>query len=201
MADEPQLHDLTKMLLTRLESNPEEFSTGKSRSNFKWYYAVEAVREHGAKLDKETLNAALHKFQMDEAHVAALKLLLNGDENEAAKGVGLGPARVQHNPPGHLGMSGISQMGVPSFGGGGGGGGGGGYGDAKAYREMLEQQFELVQQQKALSLFKSQYNAAHQTHELTVGGVTATMTQDEAEELGLKSKETIREVLKRKLGL
>ena len=104
MADEPQLHDLTKLLLKRLESNPEEFSTGKSRSNFKWYYAVEAVREHGAKLDKETLNAALHKFQMDEAHVAALKLLLNGNENEneAAKGVGPRPgvAGVQGGPPG-----------------------------------------------------------------------------------------------------
>jgi hypothetical protein len=198
MADEPQLHDLTKMLLTRLESNPEEFSTGKSRSNFKWYYAVEAVREHGAKLDKETLNAALHKFQMDEAHVAALKLLMDAADNQNER-VGQGSTRVQHNPPGHLGMSGINQMGVPSF--GGSGGGFGGNGAAKAYSDMLKRQFELVQQEKALALFKSQYNAAHQTHELTVGGVTATMTRDEAEELGLKSKETIRQALKRKLGL
>jgi hypothetical protein len=196
MADEPQLHDLTKMLLTRLESNPEEFSTGKSRSNFKWYYAVEAVREHGAKLDKETLNAALHKFQMDEAHVAALKLLMNGDNQNERVGLG---TWVQHNPPGHMGMSSISQVGVPSF--GGSGGSVTVPPDAKAYSDMLEHQFELVQQEKALALFKSQYNAAHQTHELTVGGVTATMTRVEAEELGLKSKETIRQALKRKLGL
>lgn len=82
MADEPQLHDLTKLLLTRLESNPEEFGNGKN--NYKWYRAVETVREHGAKLDKETLNAALHKFYMDEAHVDALKLLMNGDGDGVA---------------------------------------------------------------------------------------------------------------------
>jgi hypothetical protein len=191
MADEPQLHDLTKLLLTRLESNPEEFSKEKTH-RYKWFNAVEAVREHGAKVDKETLNAALHKFQMDEAHVAALKLLMGADNQNERVGLS---AWTQHNPPGHVGMFGISHAG------GGGGGGSGGNVDAKAYREMLEQQLQLAQQQKALSLFKSQYNAAHQTHELTVGGVTATMTRDEAEELGLKSKETIREVLKRKLGL
>ena len=110
MADEPQLHDLTKMLLTRLESNPEEFGNG--RNNYKWYRAVEVVREHGAKLDKETLNAALRKHYMDEAHVDALKLLMGADGD----GVGL---RSTKHPTGNV-VAGLSGH-TPGNAGGGGG--------------------------------------------------------------------------------
>jgi hypothetical protein len=38
------------------------------------------VREHGAKVDKETLNAALHKFYMDEALRGAMQTLLDSQE-------------------------------------------------------------------------------------------------------------------------
>lgn len=183
MADEPQLHDLTKLLLTRLESNPEEFSTGKSRSNFKWYYAVEAVREHGAKLDKETLNAALHKHYMDEAHVSALKLLMGADGD----GVAL---RSMAHPTGNGGNGGSGSVNGNTI----------GPMSPGTLTHALEQ--AALQKAMMLSQLNSQFNAALQTHELTVPGVgTATITREEAEDLGLKSRETIREVLKRKLGL
>ena len=177
MADEPQLHDLTKLLLTRLESNPEEFGNGKN--NYKWYRAVETVREHGAKLDKETLNAALHKHYMDEAHVGALKLLMGADGD----GVAL---RSTKHPTGNGGPGGVNNnLGALSPG---------------TLTHILGQ--TATQKMQMLSQRNSQFNAALQTHELTVPGVgTATITREEAEDLGLKSRETIREVLKRKLGL
>jgi hypothetical protein len=103
MADEPQLHDLTKLLLKRLESNPEEFS-GTITSYYKWSDAVEAVRLNGPKSDWETLSAALHEHYMGVGLEAALKLLLNGNENEneAAKGVGQSgwAMGIQGNPTG-----------------------------------------------------------------------------------------------------
>ena len=115
MADEPQLHDLTKMLLTRLESNPEEFSKEKTH-RYKWLSAVEAVREHGAKVDKETLNAALHEHYMGVGLETALKLLLNGDED----GVGLrstkypagNAAGLSSYTPGNAGNGGPGGMNV-----------------------------------------------------------------------------------------
>jgi len=121
MADEPQLHDLTKLLLKRLESNPEEFSRIKLSADREWFETIEVVREHGTNLDRDTLNAALDKFHMDDTLEGALKGLLNGDENEAAKGVGLRPgvAGVQGSPTGS----------ASNYGGGGGtamGGGGNG---------------------------------------------------------------------------
>jgi hypothetical protein len=78
MADEPQLHDLTKLLLKRLESNPEEFSRIKL-SDREWFETIEVVREHGTNLDRDTLNTALDKFHMDDTLEGALKGLLNGD--------------------------------------------------------------------------------------------------------------------------
>ena len=80
MADEPQLHDLTKLLLKRLESNPEEFNKTITSSH-KWSNAVETVRHCGPKSDWETLLAALHEHYMGVGLEAALKLLLNGDES------------------------------------------------------------------------------------------------------------------------
>lgn len=173
MADEPQLHDLTKLLLTRLESNPEEFSKGNTHS-YKWYKAVEAVREHGAKLDKETLNAALHKRYMDEAHVDALKLLMGADENGVGFRATKHPTKVwvQHGPPGGAGNGGSGSVNVNTLG------------------PMLPGTLTHI------------YDQNTQRHLLTVHGAgTAIMTREEAEDLGLKSKETIIEVLKRKLGL
>jgi site-specific DNA-cytosine methylase len=116
MADEPQLHDLTKLLLTRLESNPEEFSRESHLKAYKWHKAVETVREHGAKADKETLNAALHKFQMDEAHVDALKLLMNGDGDGVALRSTKHPtgyaAGLSGHTPGNAGNGGPGGMNV-----------------------------------------------------------------------------------------
>jgi hypothetical protein len=78
MADEPQLHDLTKLLLKRLESNPEEFSRIKL-SDREWFETIGVVLDHGTNLDRDTLNTALDKFHMDDTLEGALKGLLNGD--------------------------------------------------------------------------------------------------------------------------
>ncbi len=134
MADEPQLHDLTKMLLTRLESNPEEFSKEKTH-RYKWLSAVEAVREHGAKVDKETLNAALHKFYMDEAHVAALKLLMNGDGD----GVGL---RSTKHPAGNA--AGLSSWPPGPYNGGSGG-----------FNSLQHQQARQLTPEEALAIIQA----------------------------------------------
>lgn len=77
MADEQEdLHDLTKLLLKRMESDPDEFIAAPG---YKWRKAVETVREHGAKRDKDTLNAAIHKIAMDAGLQAALKTLMGED--------------------------------------------------------------------------------------------------------------------------
>ena len=85
---EDNLHPLTKLLLARMESHPEEFENGiaardKYTSNPKshrWYHAVEAVTDHGTEADKAALNAALGKLFMNEAHEWAMDELLNGED-------------------------------------------------------------------------------------------------------------------------
>ena len=78
MTDEPQLHDLTKFILSRLESYPEEFfydHTGLE--SMKWAKSLSAIKYCGTAEDK----AAINKAHMDFTLQIALKTLLAPEES------------------------------------------------------------------------------------------------------------------------
>lgn len=93
MTDQPQLHDLTKFLIDRVKTYPEEFSIryGHEFSSTRWLVAIHAVFTSGTPEDV----AALRKAVMDYALQDTLKTLLVPKEEESKTvGQGQGPVRV-----------------------------------------------------------------------------------------------------------
>lgn len=71
MADEqPQLHDLTKFLLSRLESFPEEFVAGR------WRHEISIIDEVEVGNNRKALNDALDNHRMNLTLQKALERLL-----------------------------------------------------------------------------------------------------------------------------
>lgn len=77
MADEqPQLHDLTKLLLDRMKTYPEEFIAGK------WEYEIGVVNTVEAGDNRKVLNDALDNHRMNLTLQKALQKLLVPEEKE-----------------------------------------------------------------------------------------------------------------------
>lgn len=77
MTEQPQLHDLTKFILSRLESYPEEFffsNTGPESK--KWATSLSAIKYCGTPEDI----AAINKAYMDRVLQNALEVLLAPEE-------------------------------------------------------------------------------------------------------------------------
>lgn len=77
MADE--FHPAVKLLLARMESNPEEFM-GYSR----WTTMLNTLREHGDKEEKAAINTLYKRLQLDDVHSKIMKELLC-EPNEAVR--------------------------------------------------------------------------------------------------------------------
>ena len=102
------LHDLTKFLLDRLKTYPEEFHfTDTGLTSGKWRTALRAITFYGAAEDK----AAFDLAGMDYALQASLKTLLapeySADDLVGQSSNGSG---VQSNPGGQFGVSGGASM-------------------------------------------------------------------------------------------
>ena len=100
MADEqPQLHDLTKLLLDRMKTYPEEFFAGANIPDpYKWRHALQTVENYGRPEDKQ----ALHAAYMDHGFQAALKTLLVPEEEaqpvgQSSGGVSFGVSAIGRN--------------------------------------------------------------------------------------------------------
>jgi hypothetical protein len=70
-----KVHEVVELLVKRVESNPEEFSTRFSR----WQNAIADIAEYGTDEDRKALDDALYELRMREVHGRVLKQLLNGD--------------------------------------------------------------------------------------------------------------------------
>jgi len=77
MADE--LHAVTRLLLKRMESHPEEFTRGTDR----WGGFVEDILRYGNEAEKTALNAALRDIRLGEVHEWVMDELLTGPERRA----------------------------------------------------------------------------------------------------------------------
>lgn len=103
MTDQPELHDLTKFLLSRLESYPEEFLCGPAGlESHKWATSLVAIKYCGTAEDR----AAIDKAYMDFTLQNALTVLLVPKEEEESKTVGQSPVRVPNTTsltPNHYG--------------------------------------------------------------------------------------------------
>jgi hypothetical protein len=64
-------HPAVKLLLARMESNPEEFVGG-----YRWTTMLNTVREHEGKEEKEAINRVFKALQLDAAHEKIMKELL-----------------------------------------------------------------------------------------------------------------------------
>lgn len=90
------LHPLTKLLLARMETDPEEFTDdlpsaqnqllGTWPVNYKrWQPAIDALQAHGSEEDKRAFGEALRKLQMGAAHEWAMDELYNGEARREQK--------------------------------------------------------------------------------------------------------------------
>lgn len=90
------LHPLTKLLLARMETNPEEFTDdlpsaqdqllGSWPVNYKrWQPAIGVLQAHGSEEDKRAFGEAMQKLQMDAAHEWAMDELYNGPDRREQK--------------------------------------------------------------------------------------------------------------------
>ena len=88
MADEqPQLHDLTKFLLSRLESFPEEFGIQRG----KWEKIIQYANQFLPKEEKDLLNRTLKEHYLNVALQEAMRILL-AEQKAPPKQVGVNHA-------------------------------------------------------------------------------------------------------------
>ena len=78
MADEP--HDVVKLLVARMESHPEEFSSDNERFSDRWERYISDIEAFGNEADKAALNAKLRDIWMDKIHEKVLDELCNGED-------------------------------------------------------------------------------------------------------------------------
>lgn len=80
--EQADLHPLTKLMLARMESHPEEFPEEfrNTISGGRWVRALNAIQYYGSDTDKQALDTKLHAIWLDKAHEWAMDELLNGEE-------------------------------------------------------------------------------------------------------------------------
>lgn len=99
MDNEEELHPLTKFLIERLGSHPEEFSVSSKIEyvnnqltqlpssakdiSGRWGRAVSALFNYGSEKDKSEFKKVYNKTRMDKAHEDAMDELFNGEERRA----------------------------------------------------------------------------------------------------------------------
>lgn len=74
---EDNIHPVVKLLVARMESNPEEFT---DKGHNRWDYAIDVVEEYGSAEDKVAISSAMRTILLDEAHEWVMDELLNGEE-------------------------------------------------------------------------------------------------------------------------
>lgn len=82
------MHALTRLLLSRIESHPEEFVPPPppligSGYTLRWAYILDHFMAVAPDADKELFSSRLNAVRMDALHNAALDELLNGEERRA----------------------------------------------------------------------------------------------------------------------
>lgn len=110
MTDQPELHDLTKFLVDRIKTYPEEFSIryGHEFSSSRWLVAIHAVFTSGTPEDV----AALRKAVMDYALQDTLKTLLAPEEpadihvGQSSSGIPVGNPSAYGGVQGSIGVGG-----------------------------------------------------------------------------------------------
>lgn len=82
---ENEYHPVVKLLLTRMESHPEEFaadlssSVGGSRTD-RWWQAIRLILESGTEEEKSAINQGTRKLKLQRAHEMVMDELCNGEE-------------------------------------------------------------------------------------------------------------------------
>jgi hypothetical protein len=126
MADEP--HDVVKLLVARMESHPEEFSSDNERFSDRWERYISDIEAFGNEADKAALNAKLRDIWMVKIHEKVLDELMNGPERRRKEAEDreyerhLAHAAMQQQQQAYVSQ--IQGMVGQVYGGGGGGGAG-----------------------------------------------------------------------------
>jgi hypothetical protein len=125
MADE--VHEVVTLLLARMESNPEEFSSDNGRFSDRWERYISDIEAFGNEADKAALNAKLRDIWMDKIHEKVLDELCNGEDRRRKEAedreyeLHLAHAAMQQQQKAYVSQ--IQGMAGQLYGGGGGAGG------------------------------------------------------------------------------
>jgi hypothetical protein len=83
----PDLHSVTKLLLARMESHPEEFhdeylmtQVRPSVREGRWSPVLRGIEAAGTLADKEAIERGLYPIRMGQVHEWMMDELCNGDE-------------------------------------------------------------------------------------------------------------------------
>lgn len=77
-----ELHPVTKLLLARMESHPEEFA---DLYNPRWSAILGEFENEAMEEDHKVFRTALSRIRMDKLHEKVMDELLNGEERRAEK--------------------------------------------------------------------------------------------------------------------
>jgi hypothetical protein len=116
--DTDNLHDLTKLLLDRMKTYPEEFQLigiyhtrtgdGSVRFDSRWAPDIDFIWQYGAEADKDALKRGLMDFQFRDA----LERLLVPEKKEESVGQSTNAAGLSGYTPGNAGNGGPGGMNV-----------------------------------------------------------------------------------------
>ena len=79
----PEMHDVVKLLLARMERHPEEFNgdmAERDSRSYRWWQAIRLVQENGTAEEKAAIDKGIRKIKLQHAHEMVMDELLNGDE-------------------------------------------------------------------------------------------------------------------------
>ena len=71
-----QLHEVVQLLLARMKSHPEEFTSDANR----WGWMVEEAQRYCSDEENDAINAGLRHIRLQEIHELVLDELCNGEE-------------------------------------------------------------------------------------------------------------------------
>jgi hypothetical protein len=176
MADEP--HDVVKLLIARMESHPEEFSSDNERFSVRWERYISDIEAFGNEADKAALNAKLRDIWMVKIHEKVMDELCNGEERRRKEAEDreyerhLAHAAMQQQQKAYVNQ--IQGMAGQLYG-GGGGAGAGIVGKSYTHAIMDEHDSELDRLRSAVPTLYGDYGSATSVLPVANGGTDSTI--------------------------
>lgn len=96
---EDKIHPAVKLLLSRMESNPDEFCNlgdDDYPSESRWRRIIDLIRSYGSKEEVNLIDEKLGALVLNDVHEEIMRKLLNGEEEPTLKFATSNRYNMQH---------------------------------------------------------------------------------------------------------